>query len=160
MEPSSEPRGPVGGTGSGHAQLPAPRVLLVDDQPFFLAMARNILGPKGYQVRTVSSGAEALEAVRAAPPDAILLDVEMPGMDGFETCRRLKANPATTGIPVMFLTATLDPKLNQRAFKAGGEATVLKGLSAERLLNMLQIILTTPRAADQAAWGVRRHSIL
>lgn len=161
MAPSSEPRGSVGGTGSGHAQLPAPRVLLVDDQPFFLTMGRNMLGPEGYEIRTASSGAEALEAVRAAPPDAILLDVEMPGMDGFETCRRLKANPATAGIPVVILTATLDPKLNERASKAGAEATVLKSVSAERLLNMLQIALTMERSTDPTPGGPDRgHSIL
>ena len=147
---------------SGHGgESPRGRLLLVDDQPFFLAMGQNILRAKGYEVHTASSGAAALEAVRAARPDAIVLDVEMPGMDGIETCRRLKANPATAEIPVVILTATPEPKLNQRAFQAGAEATVLKSVSADRLLNMVHLVLTTERSAVGAEVAPdARHTIL
>lgn len=139
---------------------PARRVLLVDDQPFFLAMGQNIVRAGGYAVQTAASGAEALELARTAPPDLILLDVEMPGMDGFQTLGRLKANPATAAIPVAMLTATLDPKLNQKAFQAGAEATILKSMSGARLLNMLQVVLTTARAAEPLAGPDRRMAIL
>jgi len=126
------------------------RLLLVDDQPFFLAMGQNIFRARGYEVQTACSGSEALAAVRAARPDAIILDVEMPGMDGIETCRRLKAGPHTAKIPVVILTATLDTKLNEKAFKAGAEATVQKSVDADRLLNMVKIVLNADRAGPAA----------
>ena len=136
---------PLGGSPRPGQAVSAPprRVLLVDDQPFFLTMGRNILRGGGYEVHTAPSGPEALKLARATRPDAILLDVEMPGMDGFETCRRLKADPVTEAIPVAMLTATLDPRLNQKAFKAGAEATIMKSVSAARLLNLLQVVLKT-----------------
>src|SRR3989304_1927082 len=90
--------GPTGGESVGPSQQRSGggrRLLLVDDQPFFLAMGQNIFRARGYEVQTACSGSEALAAVRAARPDAIILDVEMPGMDGIETCRRRKAEPAT-----------------------------------------------------------------
>ena len=121
------------------------RLLLVDDQPFFLAMGQTMLRAGGYEVRTAASGSEALRVARATPPDAILLDVEMPEMNGFETCRRLKADPATAGIPVAMLTASVDPQLNRKAFQVGADVTILKAVSTARLLNMLQVVLTTAR---------------
>ncbi len=81
-------------------------------------------------------------------------------MDGFETCRRLKANPATAAIPVAMLTATLGPKLNKKAFQAGAEATILKSTTGARHLNMLQVVLTTARAAEPAAGPDRRMATL
>lgn len=132
-------------TPSPDSPAPARRLLLVDDQPFFLAMGQTVLRAGGYEVRTAASGPEALRAARAAPPDAILLDDEMPGMDGYETCRRLKADPATAGIPVAMLTASVDPQLNRKAFQVGADVTILKAVSTARLLNMLQVVLTTAR---------------
>ena len=138
-------------SGSGsESQAPSRRILLVDDQPFFLTLGQHILRGGGYEVLTAPSGPEALKVARATPPDAILLDVEMPGMNGFDTCRRLKADPATATIPVAMLTATLDSQLNQKAFQVGAEATILKAVSAARLLNMVQVVLTTARGRRTA----------
>lgn len=142
-------RPPAGGSkrpGAGPAR-PAPfrRILLVDDQPFFLALGQNILRAGGYAVQTAASGAEAMKLARATPPDAILLDVEMPDMDGFGVCRRLKEDLLTAAIPVLMLTATRNPQLNQQAFEAGAVAVILKGMDAGRLLNALRLALTTPR---------------
>ena len=129
------------------------RILLVDDQPFFLAMGQNMLRGGGYEVQTAPGGLEAVKVARATQPDAILLDVEMPGIDGFETCRRLKANPVTAAIPVAMLTATLDHLLTKKAYEVGAEATIPKGASAVQLRNLLTVILkaagnrrTAPRA--------------
>ncbi len=127
-------------------QAIARRVLLVDDQSFFLNMGQNLLRPRGYAVQTASNGREALQAAKSARPDAILLDVETPEMDGFETCRRLKADPATANIPVVMLTASKDPQLMQKAFEAGAAAAILKSMSTERLLNMLQVVFSTQPA--------------
>ncbi len=122
------------------------RVLLVDDQPFFLAFARDLLTPAGYDVQTASGGAEALKVAEAGRPDAILLDVEMPGMDGFETCRRLKSNRATAGIPVVVLTTTLDARVKERALEAGAAAAFVKALSPDRLRVILDAVLATVRS--------------
>lgn len=85
-----------------------PTILCVDDTPANLYLLVELL--KGtYRVKTATDGAQALQVTAASPPDLILLDVMMPGMDGYEVCRRLKANEATRHIPVIFLTARSDP---------------------------------------------------
>lgn len=81
-----------------------PTVLLVDDMPANLSLLSHILR-EDYRIQLANNGAKALELVAAAPPDLILLDVMMPKMDGYEVCRRLKANPDTRDIPVLFVTA-------------------------------------------------------
>lgn len=124
------------------------KILIVDDQPFFIAMARNILRAKGYAVLSADSGPEGIAEARRARPDLVVLDVEMPEMDGITVCARMKADPALRDIPVVILTATLDPKVNERAFKAGAEATILKASSAERILNMVKVVLTTERTPE------------
>jgi CheY-like chemotaxis protein len=116
-------------------------VLIIDDQPFFITMQQNLLRQQGYRVLAASNGAEGLVRARQHKPDLILLDIEMPGMDGFAVCQKLKQDEALRHIPVIILTATQDVKLNERAFKAGAEITVLKSVSGERLLNMLRIAL-------------------
>ena len=94
-------------------------VLVVDDQPSRLGTARGLLTLAGYEAHTASSGADGVRVARSSRPDAILLDVEMPGMDGFESWRRLKGHPATAGIPALFCTAMPDAQLDRRAFEAG-----------------------------------------
>lgn len=126
---------------------PGPRrILLVDDQVFFLTLARDLLTPAGYEVETAANGGEALALARASRPDAILLDLEMPGMDGYETCRQLKADPAVAGIPVVILTASLDSKLKERAVEAGAAATFIKALTPERLRSILRAALAAAPA--------------
>lgn len=92
-------------------------LLLVDDDPAIRLIAVRALKRAGFTVRTATDGAEALEAVRAEPPDVILLDWMMPEMDGPEVCRRIKKDPAFAGIPIIFLTAR-----SQQAEVAGGLA--------------------------------------
>lgn len=126
-----------------------PLILLVDDQPFFLTYHRNILTAKGFQVLTAADGEEGLREAAKLRPDLIILDMEMPGLDGIEVCSRLKTEERTRHVPVVILTATQDPKLNEKAFKAGAEATVLKSTNTDRLLNLLKVILTTERAQPE-----------
>lgn len=121
-------------------------VLLVDDQPFFIRYHSAILTGKGYQVITASNGNEALEQARRFRPDIIILDLEMPGLNGIETCETLKAEEATRQIPIIILTATKSLKLNEMAFKAGAEATVYKSVGPERFLNMVGVVLGTEKA--------------
>ncbi len=90
--------------------MPLERIMYAEDEPDIQAVARlalEMLG--GFQVRVCGNGQEALAAVRDFAPDLILLDVMMPGMDGPSTLERLRADPATAGIPVIFLTAKVQP---------------------------------------------------
>src|SRR4029450_10009276 len=84
------------------------RILVVDDTPVNLKLLGDLLSAKGYQVSTAASGAEALEKIDKTPPDLVLLDVMMPGMSGYEVCKKLRENPTTAVLPVVMVTA-LDP---------------------------------------------------
>lgn len=114
-------------------------VLVVDDQPFFTTMLRNVLEQQGFKVLTASNGPDGIRLAKQHRPAGILLDVEMPGMDGFAVCQALKQDEHLKAIPVMFLTATNDPKLNAKAFAAGADSTALKSLSSERLVNLIRL---------------------
>jgi len=116
-------------------------ILVIDDQPFFTTMLRNVLEQQGFAVLTAGSGPAGIALAKRERPDAILLDIEMPEMDGFEACRQLKADPELQRIPVMILTSSDDAKLNQKAFAAGADITALKAVSGERLVNMLRLAL-------------------
>lgn len=95
-------------------------VLVVDDTPANLHVAAGVLRPH-YKVLAATDGEKALQALDKRPEvDLVLLDVMMPGIDGFETCRRIKANPATAHIPVIFLTALSDEADRTKAVDAGG----------------------------------------
>ena len=95
-----------------------PVVLVVDDAPESIDVLRGVLSPE-YQVKAAIHGAIALSLIESSPPDLILLDVMMPEMDGFEVCRRLKANPATAQIPVVFVTTLADAGSEGRGLELG-----------------------------------------
>lgn len=109
-------------------------VLLVDDQAANLEVLSKVLSDQGYRVRAVTSGARALEAAKLLPPECILLDVAMPEMDGFQTCRALRAVPELLAVPVIFITAFDDTEHKVRAFQAGGRDYVPKPFQAEEVL--------------------------
>src|SRR4029453_4104467 len=88
--------------------LPAPNVLIVDDTVDSLRLLADFLGEQGYEVRPVTNGRHALQAVEQDPPDLILLDINMPEMDGYDVCRRLRFNERCRDLPVIFLTAVAD----------------------------------------------------
>jgi len=109
-------------------------VVIVDDNPNNLEVLGGILQAAGYKVRPALSGALALRAIAAQPPDLVLLDVRMPDMDGYETCRQLKASPAHADIPVIFISAlnAIEDKLS--AFHAGGVDYLIKPFQPEEVL--------------------------
>ena len=109
-------------------------VLLVDDQPANLEVLSALLSNQGYRVRAVTSGERALEAASMQPPECILLDVAMPGMDGFETCRALSRVHDLQGVPVIFITAFEDADHKLKAFSVGGRDYVTKPFRAEEVL--------------------------
>ena len=101
-------------------------LLVVDDTPSNLLLLGELLRGKGYRVRMAPEGELALQAARFRPPDLILLDISMPGMDGFEVCRRLKADPDLASVPVIFLSALGETEAKVRSFEAGGVDYVTK----------------------------------
>lgn len=109
-------------------------ILIVDDNPSNLHLLSQTLGERGYRVRAVTSGARALESVLAEPPDLILLDIRMPGLDGFEVCRQLKADPRMQDTPVLFISALDDIPDKVNAFAAGGVDYITKPFHVEEVL--------------------------
>ena len=84
------------------------RVLVVDDQPANVRLLEAVLSPRGHEVLSASSGADALEVLATHEVDVVLLDIVMPGMDGYEVCRRIRAGDATAYLPVVMVTASGD----------------------------------------------------
>lgn len=113
---------------------PQANILVVDDVPNNLALIANILHERGYKVRLATSGKFALQTSQKALPDLVLLDLNMPEMDGFETCRRFKANAAMRSIPIIFLTAQNDVESTVQAFTVGAADYVVKPFRKEELL--------------------------
>ncbi len=107
-------------------------VLIVDDTPLNIHLIANLLGTD-YEIAMATNGEQALEMIKDTPPDLILLDVMMPGIDGYEVCRRLKNNLATNTIPVIFLTAKTEVDDVVRGFEAGGVDYVSKPFQALEL---------------------------
>jgi len=109
-------------------------ILLVDDNPVNLRLLSDILGAEGYAVRAAADGPLALKAVASRAPDLILLDINMPGMDGIEVCERLKEEEAWRAIPVIFISALNDTADKLRGFSAGGVDYITKPFAAEEVL--------------------------
>ncbi len=109
-------------------------ILIVDDTPRNLQVLGTMLRKEGYSIILAQNGLQALEATEKAPPDLILLDVMMPELDGFETCKRLKENPATREIPVIFLTARIETEDIVKGFELGAVDYVTKPFNATELL--------------------------
>ena len=118
-----------------------PAVLIVDDQPFFTTMFRGVLEQHGFRVFVANSGPDGLKLAKNHKPNIIVLDIEMPGMDGFTVCQKLKEDSDVKDIPVMILTGTNNPKMNEKSFKAGADITALKSLSSERLVNTIRLAM-------------------
>ena len=121
------------------------RILVVDDTPVNLQALSTILKEQGFQVSVATNGRQALELVARLRPDLILLDVMMPVMDGFETCHRLKAAPATKDIPVIFLTARTESTDIVKGFELGAVDYVAKPFNACELLARVNTHLTLDR---------------
>ncbi len=105
-------------------------ILIVDDSLNNLSLLERILSRKGYKVALASSGKLALDSVNATQPDLILLDIMMPGMDGYEVCSSLKSSDRTRGIPIIFLSALVEVSNKVKAFNAGGVDYITKPFEA------------------------------
>lgn len=121
------------------------RILVVDDHPYNLWVLTNTLNEAGYQTLIANSGDRALYQIANQPPDLILLDVMMPGIDGFETCRRLKANLNTAQIPVIFMTALGDIDNKIMGFEVGAVDYITKPFQIKEVLVRVNTHLTIAR---------------
>ena len=110
------------------------KILAVDDTPSNLEVITETLGDAGYQVATAIDGLRALKRAQSYQPDLILLDIMMPGIDGLETCKRLKADPTLNHIPVIFITASCDLEVKIKGFKIGGTDYITKPFHEEAML--------------------------
>ena len=133
--------------------LTGSRILAVDDVPANLDVLLETLEEAGYEVLVANDGETALDVAANARPDLILLDVMMPGIDGFETCRRFKADSSLREIPVIFLTARDDIESVVEGFDTGGLDYVVKPFSAKELLARVDAVLrrSPQRSADVEA---------
>jgi CheY-like chemotaxis protein len=113
-------------------------IMVVDDDPGLRTLLSLILQRAGYTVQLAENGAEALERIQATPPDAFLLDVMMPGMDGVELCRRIRATALTAKAPVFMVSGYADPTNVQRSFEAGATDFLSKPVTPRDLIKKLQ----------------------
>ncbi|WP_411034286.1 response regulator [Shinella sp. BYT-45] len=125
-------------------------VLLVDDSPEALGFLTEALEQSGFSVLIATSGASALNIVDRITPDIILLDAVMPGMDGFDTCLKLKANPAVSPVPVVFMTGLTETEHVVRALEAGGVDYLTKPINIDELRARIRVHLSNARSAQSA----------
>ena len=134
---------------SNQGLAPLADLLVVDDTPDNLRLLSTILGEQGYKVRKVLSGQLALRIVSASPPDLILLDINMPQMNGYEVCEKLKANPETSKIPVIFISALDEVSDKVKAFNVGGVDYITKPFQGEEILARVRNQLTLRSLSKQ-----------
>jgi DNA-binding response OmpR family regulator len=130
--------------------LPRDIVLLVDDSPEALGFLTEALEKSGFSVLIATSGQAALNIVERITPDLILLDAVMPGMDGFETCRRLKINGAVAQVPVIFMTGLTETEHVVNALDSGGVDYLTKPINIDELRARIRVHLSNARSAQSA----------
>ena len=130
-------------------------VLIVDDVPDNLAVLHDALDESGYTVLVATHGEAALQRAAQALPDIVLLDAMMPGMDGFEVARRLKASPATAHIPIIFMTGLTETEHLVAALEAGGVDYVTKPIKPREVMARMGVHLGSARKARQDARQAR-----
>jgi adenylate cyclase len=141
------------------------RVLVVDDQPPNVRLLEAILGPRGYDVLTASSGEQALEVIAAEDVDLVLLDILMPGIDGYEVCRRIRDQVDTAYLPVVMVTASGDEQ-KVKALEAGADDFLTKPINQSELLARVASLARIKRyqdtikrqAAELAGWNQELES--
>jgi len=119
------------------------KVLLIEDDQLMIRLYKTKFGMAGYEINVASDGVQGLKLASSDPPDVILLDIVMPGIDGFEVLRRLKENPKTKDIPVLILTALPgDEEIIQKATQLGALDFVEKpDYTLEEMVNKIRLVL-------------------
>ena len=131
-------------------------LLIVDDEPQVRKLLETLLQYEGYHTLSVGSGEEALALVAEQPPDLILLDIMMPGMDGFEVANQLKGNPATANIPIIMLSALSEPSARLSGLQTGAEEFISKPVERVELWLRVRNLLRLKSYGDQ----LKNHSLM
>jgi chemosensory pili system protein ChpA (sensor histidine kinase/response regulator) len=118
------------------------KVLMVDDQPFILTMGQEILERHGFTVVTAKNGEEAINLAKTLLPDVILLDIEMPKMNGFEACRLIRQEEKTKNIPIIMLTSKTEAAYMEKGFQAGANLYIGKPFSEEKLMTVVKVVMS------------------
>ena len=134
------------------------RILVVDDTPLNVKLLAAKLEHEYYVVATATNGPKALELITAEPPDLVLLDVMMPGMDGFEVCRQIKADAATAHIPVVMVTALTETEDRVKGLQAGADDFLSKPIEPISLLARVRSLLRLKTLMDE--WRLREKTAL
>lgn len=121
------------------------RILVVEDEESLLKLESILFTTRGYRVTGVLDGPSALESIACDPPDLVVLDVMLPGLDGFEVCRRIKEDPQTASIPVVILSAKKSSQDVERGRKAGADAYLTKPFKAVKVLQVIEGLIV-PKA--------------
>src|SRR4051812_21749315 len=127
------------------------RVLVVEDDPDIAELVARYLEKAGYVASRVSSGRDAIDAVRTKPPDLIVLDRMLPHVDGLEVCRQLRASPATASIPIIMLTARAEESERIVGLEMGADDYVAKPFSPNELVARVRALLRRTQRTDAAA---------
>ena len=136
------------------------RILVVDDDPLMRALIEDTLSEEGFSVEQASSGEVALFTFAGKPFDLILLDVLMPGLDGFATCVRLRQLPAGTHVPIMMITALDDEASIRHAYGAGATDFITKPINAFMLVHRIRYILRASAAMRELTWRLDFQRVL
>lgn len=152
---------------SGSSASPVQRVLVVEDDPDIAHLLRHSLGRAGFTVDVLRAGTDVLPALRAGAPDLVLLDLMLPGLDGLEVCRLLRADPRTAAVPVIMLTARGEESDRIVGLELGADDYITKPFSPNELVARVRALLRrTHRSTPQArlvygplAMDVERHVV-
>ncbi len=117
------------------------RILVVEDEESLLKLESILLSSKGYNVTGVMDGKSALEEVMTHRPDLVILDIMLPEIDGFEVCRRIRENPATSTIPVVMLTAKKNSQDVARGAEVGANAYLTKPFKSAKVIEVIEELL-------------------
>jgi len=126
----------------------SPLIMIVDDNPKNLQVLGSLLKENNYRVAVARDGKQVLEYLKTRQPDLILLDVMMPGINGFEVCKTIKKNPRTKEIPVLFITALADTDNKLEGFKAGGEDYITKPFFKEEVLARVNVFIERQKTQE------------
>jgi len=118
------------------------RILVVEDQDSIRRMIEALVSARGHEVTAVSTGTKAIDVAVTDPPDMVLLDLMIPGHDGFEVCRRLRSDPSTRKVPILVISALDDPESRTKATAAGATAYYTKPFSPIALLKEIERLKT------------------